>query len=220
MKTSIAYKWARFWMKKAGRLLPYRLTVRLATAGFPPFYSRVILSRWNRRGYISPNSRISHADLTMGSNCYLDDAVLVFQDNDGGSVKLGNGVHLHHSTFVQTGAGGMVTIGDNTHLQPRCQLSAYAGRIDIGDEVEIAPSCAFYPYNHGTSSTEPVRSQPLESRGGIRVGDRAWLGYGVIVLDGVSIGEGAVIGAGSVVTRSVRANTIAAGNPAKVIRER
>jgi acetyltransferase-like isoleucine patch superfamily enzyme len=207
-------------MRKAGRLLPYRLTVRLATVGFPPFYSRIIFSRWNPRGYISPNSRISHADFILGSNCFLDDAVLVFQDGDGGSVKLGDGVHVHHGTFIQTGAGGAVSIGANTHLQPRCQLSAYAGRIEIGDEVEIAPGCAFYPYNHGTSASDPVRSQPLESRGGIQVGNRAWLGYGVIVLDGVSIGEGAVIGAGSVVTRSIRANTIAAGNPAKVIRER
>lgn len=220
MSMTLTYKWARFWMKKAGRILPYRLTVRLATVGFPPFYSRITLSRWNPRGYVSPYSHISHADLIMGSNCFLDDAVLIFQDNDGGSVKLGNAVHLHHGTFIQTGAGGSVSIGANTHLQPRCQLSAYAGRINIGDEVEIAPCCAFYPYNHGTTASEPIRSQSLQSRGEIRVGDRAWLGYGVIVLDGVSIGEGAIIGAGSVVTRSIRANTIAAGNPAKVIRER
>ena len=58
------------------------------------------------------------------------------------------------------------------------------------------------------------------SRGGIHISDDAWIGVGVIVLDGVRIGKGAVIGAGSVVTRDVPDNTIVAGVPAKVIRMR
>jgi acetyltransferase-like isoleucine patch superfamily enzyme len=58
------------------------------------------------------------------------------------------------------------------------------------------------------------------SRGDILIEDDAWIGFGVIVLDGVHIGSGAVIGAGSVVTRDIPANAIAAGIPAKVIRMR
>jgi len=46
----------------------------------------------------------------------------------------------------------------------------------------------------------PIRKQPVKTKGGIVIGDDAWLGVGVIVLDGVKIGKGAVIGAGSVVT--------------------
>ncbi len=61
---------------------------------------------------------------------------------------------------------------------------------------------------------------PLESRGGIRVGDGAWLGFGVIVLDGATIGAGAIIGAGSVVTKDVPENAIAVGNPARVVASR
>lgn len=213
-------RWARFWMQKAGRRLPYSVAVRLATLGSPPFYARVALSRWNKRGYISPKARISHADIILGTNCYVDDEVLVFRDEGGGPVTLGNGVHLHHGTFIQTGAGGTVVIDENTHIQPRCQLSGYAGEIRIGREVEIAPRCAFYPYNHGMEAEQPVRNQPLTSQGGIRVGNRAWLGYGVIVLDGAHIGDDAIVGAGSVVTKDIPAGCIAAGNPAKVIRDR
>jgi acetyltransferase-like isoleucine patch superfamily enzyme len=58
------------------------------------------------------------------------------------------------------------------------------------------------------------------TKGGIRVGDDAWLGFGVVVLDGVSIGKGAVIGAGAVVTSDIPDNAIACGVPAKVVRAR
>ena len=67
---------------------------------------------------------------------------------------------------------------------------------------------------------EIIKRQPLTTRGGIKIGDDAWLGVGVIVLDGVSIGSGAVIGAGSVVTADVPDNAIAVGNPARVISSR
>jgi len=220
MSNVFAVRWARFWMRKAGRRLPYSLAVRIATLGLPPFYARVALSRWNKRGFISPKARISHAEFILGMNCYIDDEVLIFQDEGGGKVTLGNNVHLHHGIFIQTGAGGTVAIGESTHIQPRCQLSGYAGEIRIGREVEIAPACAFYPYDHGTEAQQPIRQQPIKSRGGIRIGDRAWLGYGVIVLDGVHIGDDAVVGAGSVVTQNIPNASIAVGNPARVIRER
>ncbi|MBK8161647.1 MAG: hypothetical protein IPK65_00400 [Gammaproteobacteria bacterium] len=65
-----------------------------------------------------------------------------------------------------------------------------------------------------------MRDQPLVTKGGIVVGDDAWLGYGVIVLDGARIGRGAIIGAGSIVTGDIPEGVIAAGAPAKVIKAR
>jgi acetyltransferase-like isoleucine patch superfamily enzyme len=60
----------------------------------------------------------------------------------------------------------------------------------------------------------------LQSKGSIVIGDEAWLGFGVIVLGGVRIGEGAVIGAGSVVTQDVPDGAIAMGVPARVVKMR
>ena len=60
----------------------------------------------------------------------------------------------------------------------------------------------------------------MQTKGGIVIGDDAWLGVGVIVLDGVKIGKGAVVGAGSVVTRDIPDGAIATGVPARVVKMR
>ena len=72
-------------------------------------------------------------------------------------------------------------------------LDARSYVIRIGRGVQVAPACAFYPYEHGIDAGEPITQQPLRSRGDIVIGDGAWLGYGVIVLEGVTIGAGAVV---------------------------
>jgi len=96
----------------------------------------------------------------------------------------------------------------------------YKGPIEIGCGVQIAPNCAFYSYDHSFAPGRPIAGQPIRTKGGIVIGDDAWLGFGVVVLDGVKIGNGAVIGAGSVVTRDVPPETIAVGAPARVVKRR
>jgi acetyltransferase-like isoleucine patch superfamily enzyme len=70
------------------------------------------------------------------------------------------------------------------------------------------------------ATDKPMNIQPLQTKGGITIDDDVWLGFGVVVLDGVRIGRGAVIGAGSVVTKDVPEGAIAAGIPARVIKMR
>jgi acetyltransferase-like isoleucine patch superfamily enzyme len=192
----------------------------LASAFSRGFYGRVALSRAVRNGFFSPRAEVIHSAFVYGEHCYVDDRVVIYEDNNGGEVRLGNGVHLHRDTIIQTGAGGNVVIGDGSHVQSRCQLSAYVASIVIGERAEIAPACAFYSYDHSIAAGTPVRDQPLTTRGGITMGDDVWLGYGVIVLDGVHIGDGAVVGAGSLVNRDIPAGSVAVGSPAKVVRNR
>jgi acetyltransferase-like isoleucine patch superfamily enzyme len=219
---SIKFKnlWARFWMKHSGLSHFGRIACQIAGWFEPPYYGRLSLSRFGPNGYISPTAIIYHSKLRVGKKCFIGDGVIIYQDREGEAVHLSEQVHLHRGTTLQTGMGGKITIGDHTHIQPRCQISAYKGSVHIGKRGEIAPNCAFYPYDHGFLPGGPICKQPLKSKGDIILGDDVWLGYGVIILDGVHIGNGGVVGAGSVVTKNIPEESIAAGNPARIIKTR
>jgi acetyltransferase-like isoleucine patch superfamily enzyme len=186
----------------------------------PPFYGRIPLSMFGPNGYISPTAIINHPKLSISKKCFIGDGVTIYQDRGGEDVFLSELVHLHRGTTLQNGRGGAISIGVDTHIQPRCQISAYKSSVHIGKRGEIAPYCAFYPYDHCFLPGVPIRNQPLESKGDIIIGDDVWLGFGVIVLNGVHIGNGAIVGAGSVVTKNISENCIAIGNPARVIKTR
>jgi acetyltransferase-like isoleucine patch superfamily enzyme len=213
-------RWIQFWMKYAGRGFYGRMATRLATWPAPPYYGRGYLAKLNPKGYIAPSAIIQHLELNMGKNVFIGDRVIVYQDKMGGVVQLGDRTHLYNDVVIQTGSGGGVTIGINSHIHPRCQLSAYKSDIIVGNEVQVAPNCGFYPYDHGVAMGKPIQEQPLHSKGPIVLGDDVWLGFGVIVLSGVHIGAGAVVGAGSVVSQDIPENGIATGSPAKVVRMR
>lgn len=213
-------RWRRRWMKLA-YARPVGWAARwCASLGMGPLYGALPLARLHPRGYISPRTRIDHPGFRSGRHCFLGDWVTVYQDRDGAGVVLGDGVHLHEYITIQTGRGGTVDIGEHTHVQPRCQFSAYIGAIRIGRRVEIAPGCAFYPYNHEMQAGTPIRDQALFTRSGITVEDDAWLGYGAVLLDGAHVGKGAVVAAGAVVNSQIPDNAIAAGAPARVVGHR
>ena len=207
-------------MQFAGQGVSGRLATRIAGIPAPPYKGRKYMAHLNIHGYVSPTASISHDELHFGRHIFIGDRVAIYKAKSGSSVSIGNYTHINQDTIIETGEGGYLTIGSNTHIQPRCQLSAYKGPIEIGSTVQIAPNCAFYSYDHGILPSEPIVRQPLRTKGGIVVEDDAWLGYGVIVLDGVRIGKGAVIGAGAVVTRSIPDAGIAAGVPARLIGRR
>lgn len=217
---SLTTRWAQFWMQHSGLRRRGRLAMALASWGQPAYKGRRHLARWGPLGYIAPGADLRCPDLALAPGCFVDDDVTIFQHEGGGPVRLGYRVHIYRGCIVETGPGGSLTVGDDVHIQPRCQFTAFAGPIEIGAGVQIAPNCSFYPYDHSFAASQDIAAQPLRSKGGIIIGLGAWLGVGVSVLDGVVIGEGAVIGAGAVVTRSVPAYAIAAGVPAQVIGRR
>jgi acetyltransferase-like isoleucine patch superfamily enzyme len=197
-----------------------RIATWFATWFSPTYFGRHHLVSMNRKGYISPSAVIHHDELTLGGHNFIDDQVIIYKYEKGGPVHLSHSVSLHRGCIIQTGAGGSVSISSNTHIQPSCMFSAFMSPIIVGSGVQIAPNCAFYPYDHGTAPDESIMKQPLKTKGGIVIEDEVWMGFGVIVLDGVRIGKGAVIGAGSVVTRDIPKGAIAVGNPARVIKMR
>ncbi len=180
-----------------------------------------MLSHLTRNPYVSPKAQIHCRRLSIGPHCFIDDDVTIYAHQDGGEVRLGAGVHIYRGTIIEIGRGGSVIIGDNTHIQSHCNIKGFLGSTIIGRNVQVAPHCGFSPYEHVFDDLEvDIRQQGITSSGDIVVGDNAWLGLNVQVLDGVTIGEGAVVGAGAVVTRSLPPNCVAAGVPARVMRRR
>lgn len=112
--------------------------------------------------------------------------------------------------------GYNIEIGENFFANMNCVILDGA-KVSFGDNVFIAPNCGFYTAGHPLDVER--RNQGLEYAYPITVGNNVWIGANVSVLPGVSIGDNSVIGAGSVVTRSIPANVLAAGNPCRVIRE-
>lgn len=88
--------------------------------------------------------------------------------------------------------------------------------VTFGDNVFVAPNCGFYTAGHPVDAGE--RNIGLEYARPITVGNDVWIGAGVSVLPGVTIGSNCVIGAGSVVSRDIPSNSIAVGNPCRVIK--
>lgn len=91
--------------------------------------------------------------------------------------------------------------------------------ITIGARTLVGPHCSFYS---GTHPVDPFLRNGIrgpESGAPIVIGEDCWLGGNVIVLPGVTIGRGTTIGAGSVVTKDIPSFVVAAGNPARVLRE-
>ncbi|WP_229073461.1 sugar O-acetyltransferase [Actinoplanes sp. DH11] len=90
-------------------------------------------------------------------------------------------------------------------------------KVTVGDDVQIGPNVQLLTATH---PLEPgPRRDKWESAQPIVIGDNVWLGGGVIVCPGVTIGENTVVGAGSVVVRDLPANVVAVGSPARVIRD-
>jgi len=96
-------------------------------------------------------------------------------------------------------------------------VSLDVATVTIGDDVQIGPNVQLLTATH---PLEPgPRKDKWEAAEPIVIGDNVWLGGGVIVCPGVTIGADTVVGAGSVVTRDLPSGVIAAGSPARVIRE-
>ncbi len=112
--------------------------------------------------------------------------------------------------------GYNIEVGDNFFANCNCVMLDGA-KIRIGNNVFVAPNCGFYCAGHPLDVEQ--RNRGLEYARPITIGDNVWIGAGVSVLPGVTIGECTTIGAGSVVTHDIPAHCVAAGNPCRVIRE-
>ena len=158
--------------------------------------------------------------ITLGNAVAVDDnAVLSVRGGPMDRMDIGDGVLIGRGSEIKTRAGSLL-IGDHSNISSGCRLSS-TSRVVIGRHCLLAPNCSVGGVRHGIEKTDrPVILQPIESRGGVHLGDGVWLGAHVVVNDGVTIGADAVVGAGAVVTDDLPAMAVAVGVPAKVVRFR
>jgi maltose O-acetyltransferase len=111
--------------------------------------------------------------------------------------------------------GFNISIGRSFYANFDCVMLD-GGEITIGDHVLLGPRVGIYTSNHAIDPAERVVGGCYARP--VTIGNRVWVGGGVQIMQGVSIGDDSIIGAGSVVTRDVPAGVIAAGVPCKVLR--
>jgi acetyltransferase-like isoleucine patch superfamily enzyme len=143
----------------------------------------------------------------------------VLEALDSGRLRVGEGTLFEPGCWLTLSPEARIKIGEGCFLNQGVMLAAME-LIEIGDHVMFANNCFVGDADHRYDDpTQPITHQGFVARGPIRIGSNCWFGVNCVVTGGVTIGERCVIGSNSVVTRDLPPASIAAGAPAKVIRE-
>ncbi len=134
-------------------------------------------------------------------------------------LTLGSGSAMAPNVSLRNGE--RISIGHDCHIGERCFLWAgdATGKIVLGNYVSLAPGVFITASDYRFEPGVPFRQQSKNEKD-IHIGNDVWLGANVVVTAGVTIGDGCIVGAGAVVTKSLPAQSIAVGVPAKVIGSR
>ncbi len=138
------------------------------------------------------------------------------------AIKFGNNVRIGAFSRIITSTsfnkiGFTISIGHNVGIGEFAYLGG-GGGLDIGNDCIIGQFFSCHPENHNFQDSEQLIRLQGVTRKGIKVGNNCWIGAKVTILDGVTIGDNCVIAAGAVVTKSMPANTVVGGIPAKAIK--
>ncbi len=128
----------------------------------------------------------------VGEGCYIESP---FYSNWGGG-------HVHFGNHVYCNFG--VTMVDDTHIY-------------IGDDTMFGPNVTVATAGHPI--LPELREKGYQYNAPVHIGRNCWIGAGVLIMPGITIGDNVVVGAGSVVTKNLPSNVIAVGNPCHVLRE-
>lgn len=210
-----------------GRLLLYEAVVTLTS--WVPGALGLVLRRIGYRRLLGGMGRgvtfgqgvaLRHpAKIHLGDHVIVDDLVLLDAKGTGNrGIRIGSHVFIGRGTILSC-KNGDIELGDHVNI-------GFHSEIFSGSSVRVGRYGLFAAYTYlvgGGHEFErvgiPVVEQPRSSRG-IELGDNVWLGTGAKVLDGVRIGSDVVVGAGALVTGDLPDGVVAAGVPARVVRNR
>ncbi len=197
--------------------LPGALGLAMRKVFYPSLFRQV-----GRGVVFGRNVTIRHPHkISIGSNVFIDDNVVLDAKGEGNKgLHIGENVYIGRNTILSC-KNGSILIGDYVNISANCSLLSET-EIRLGRYCFLAGHCYLVAGgNHSFDDLEtPIMFQPSLSKGGIQIADDVWLGAGVVVLDGVSVGRGCVVGAGAVVTQPLPEYSVAVGSPAQKIRDR
>ncbi len=174
--------------------------------------------------FVGSNVKVRHGyQFSAGKNLILEDNVSINALSSMGII-LGDDVSIARDSILfctgivaQKGTG--ITIGSRTGISARAYLAGQGG-IYIGNDVIMGPNVQIFSENHNFSNLGLTIKEQGVTKNAVFIGNNCWIGAGATILAGVTIGDGCVIAAGSVVTKTLPANSIVAGVPAKAIKSR
>ena len=179
---------------------------------------RIIFAKLGTAAYIRPGVEfVGTARMKIGDLISLHRGVRIRSLNTNSTVVIANKVSLDRGVDIKSNRGE-IEIGKRAYIGPYTCISG--GDITIGDNCLIASHCGIYASNHSFADPLVDIIDQKSTFQGIAIEDNCWLGSGVKVLDGVTIGKGSIIGAGAVVTKNIPPYSVAVGVPAKVISHR
>jgi serine acetyltransferase len=180
-------------------------------------------------------------DKSSPAHVSLKDRIRTWYIKRNHRLSAGRNVVFKEQVEVSICQNGKLEIGDNSFFHARCWLLltkpqpylkignwVFIGRntiiaaknnIAIGDYTVIAPQCYIIDHEHGFNANDFILNQNSNIKS-VTIGRDCYLGAKAVVLAGVEIGDGSIIGAGSIVTKSVPAGEVWAGNPARFIKHR
>lgn len=158
----------------------------------------------------------AHARLSSELRFPVDASVVVLgvpEVHGTGRIRLGRDLYLYRDLYMETQGDGEIDIASGVVISRGVHLVAFA-RVEVGAGSLIGEYASIRDANHRFGSQESLRLSGHTAKP-IRIGTDVWIGRGVTVLGGVSIGDRAVVGANAVVTRDVSAGSVVAGVPAR-----
>jgi acetyltransferase-like isoleucine patch superfamily enzyme len=179
-----------------------------------------LLGRVGRNVVFGVNVTVRHPHkIEIGDNVVIDDGCcLDAKGTDNRGIVIGNGVFVGRNTILSCKNGDII-IDDDANIGFNCEIFS-ASRVRVGRSILMAAYTYLVGGDHLYDRVDiPVLQQGRTARG-IDVDDHVWLGTHVVVTDGSTIGRDAIIGAGAVVVGEIPEFAIAAGIPAKVLRDR
>ncbi|SDS99766.1 Acetyltransferase (isoleucine patch superfamily) [Mucilaginibacter mallensis] len=187
-------------------------------------WKKIFFKASNGLVFIGTGVIIRHPYLfTAGANLILEDHVYINALSCKGIFVKDNVSLARNCTMICTGViahkGVGITIGNNSGINAGAYLAGQGG-IEIGDDVIIGPGVKIFSENHNFSDTDKNIKDQGVTRSSVVIENNCWIGAGATILAGVTIGEGSVIAAGCVVTKSVASNSIVAGVPGRVLKNR